>query len=64
MAGDSRAFREYVSEVEPDLDFVTQAQMESGETKEVTVPIDQFFFGPQLKYKEVVYEEIFPTWLL
>ena len=49
MAGDSRAFREYVSEVEPDLNFVTQAQMESGETKEVTVPMTVQFFWPSVK---------------
>ena len=49
MAGDSRAFREYVSEVEPDLDFVTQAQMESGEMKEVTVPMTVQFFWPSVK---------------
>ena len=49
MAGDSRAFREYISEVEPDLDFVTQAQMESGEMKEVTVPMTVQFFWPSVK---------------
>ena len=49
MAGDSRAFREYVSEIEPDLDFVTQAQMESGIMKEVTVPMTVQFFWPSVK---------------
>ena len=46
MALDSMAFREYIKEVSPDIDFTTQVKLEDGSEQEVTVPMTVRFFWP------------------
>ena len=46
MALDSMAFREYIKEVSPDIDFTTQVKLADGSEQEVTVPMTVRFFWP------------------
>ena len=46
MALDSMAFREYIKEVSPDIDFTTKVKLADGSEQEVTVPMTVRFFWP------------------
>ena len=46
MARDSVAFRDYISEVNPDIDFNTKVKLSDGFEQEVTVPMTVRFFWP------------------
>ena len=46
MARDSVAFREYIAEVNPDIDFNTKVKLSDGFEQEVTVPMTVRFFWP------------------
>ena len=46
MARDSMAFRDYIKEVSPDIDFTTQVKLADGTEQEVTVPMTVRFFWP------------------
>ena len=46
MARDSMAFREYIKDVAPDIDFTTNVKLSDGSEQEVTVPMTVRFFWP------------------
>ena len=46
MARDSVAFREYIAEINPDIDFNTKVKLSDGFEQEVTVPMTVRFFWP------------------
>ena len=46
MARDSMAFREYIKDVAPDIDFTTNIKLSDGSEQEVTVPMTVRFFWP------------------
>ena len=46
MARDSMSFREYVNDINPDIDFTTKVKMPDGTEQEVTVPMTVRFFWP------------------
>ena len=46
MARDSMAFRDYITEVAPDIDFSTKIKLADGSEQEVTVPMTVRFFWP------------------
>ena len=46
MARDSMAFREYIKDVAPDIDFKTNVKLSDGSEQEVTVPMTVRFFWP------------------
>jgi len=46
MARDSMAFREYITNVVPDIDFSTKIKLADGSEQEVTVPMTVRFFWP------------------
>ena len=46
MARDSMAFREYIKDVAPDIDFTTNIKLSDGSEQEVTVPMPVRFFWP------------------
>ena len=46
MARDSIAFRDYIADVAPDIDFTTKVKLADGSKQEVTVPMTVRFFWP------------------
>ena len=46
MARDSIAFRDYIADVAPDIDFTTNVKLSDGSEQEVTVPMTVRFFWP------------------
>jgi len=46
MARDSMSFRDYITEVAPDIDFSTKIKLADGSEQEVTVPMTVRFFWP------------------
>ena len=40
------AFREYIKDVAPDIDFTTKVKLADGSEQEVTVPMTVRFFWP------------------
>ena len=46
MARDSVAFRDYISEINPDIDFTAKVKLSDGFEQEVTVPMTVRFFWP------------------
>ena len=46
MARDSVAFRDYIADVAPDIDFTTKVKLADGTEQEVTVPMTVRFFWP------------------
>ena len=46
MARDSIAFRDYIADVAPDIDFTTKVKLADGTEQEVTVPMTVRFFWP------------------
>ncbi len=46
MARDSVAFREYIADIAPDIDFKTKVKLSDGTEQEVTVPMTVRFFWP------------------
>ena len=46
MARDSIAFRDYIADVAPDIDFTTKVKLADGSEQEVTVPMTVRFFWP------------------
>jgi len=47
LARDARALREYIKQIQPDVDLIFDLEMENGDVKEgVRVPIGVTFFWP------------------
>ena len=46
LSRDSMAFREYITDVVPDIDFSTKIKLADGSEQEVTVPMTVRFFWP------------------
>jgi hypothetical protein len=46
MARDSMAFRDYIADVAPDINFTTKVKLADGTEQEVTVPMTVRFFWP------------------
>tara|TARA_R100001463_G_scaffold85315_1_gene140223 strand:- start:1201 stop:1938 length:738 start_codon:yes stop_codon:yes gene_type:complete len=46
MARDSMAFREYINDINPDIDFTAKVKLSDGFEQEVTVPMTVRFFWP------------------
>ena len=46
MARDSVSFREYINDINPDIDFTTKVKLSDGFEQEVTVPMTVRFFWP------------------
>lgn len=46
-AGDSKAFREYVKKITPDMDMTFKYQHDDGEVEEAPIPMEVGFFWPK-----------------
>jgi len=48
LAQDSRALRNYIKEITPDIDLVYKLKLDNGDEEEVKIPINLTFFWPDL----------------
>ena len=46
LARDAKALRDYIADVQPDVDFSFEREMPNGEIEEIDIPIGANFFFP------------------